>query len=115
MLTQDVNTVEQTNSTFAVNKQYAAINAAYTTRINSKKLNAMQLQAINALYNLVSSVYDCFVYKNVRKHCATVKVQYAKCIANNALYNELMQYCTQNNITVQYNTNTNSVSYVITF
>ena len=105
---------QQNTSKHAQSARFAVIHAAQQNAKNIAKLNAQQLAQANMLYVQVCNAYNSAVYKNIRANCVTIKVAntHSVIIANLHI---LMQYCSTNNIVVQNNVNTASVSYVLAF
>ena len=110
----NVAVTQQSTSKHAQSARFAVIHAAQQNAKNIAKLNAQQLAQANMLYVQVCNAYNSAVYKNIRANCATIKVANTHNV-NIANLHILMQYCSTNNIVVQNNVNTASVSYVLAF
>ena len=105
---------QQSTSKHAQSARFAVIHAAQQNAKHIAKLNAQQLAQANMLYVQVCNAYNSAVYKNIRANCVTVKVKNTHSVNISNLH-VLMQYCSTNNIVVQNNVNTASVSFVLAF
>lgn len=104
---------EQTASTHAANARFAFLDAQERTRKHASELDATQLARVNELYELVCDTYNSIVYKNIRKHCATIKVANKNANASITALEHLMQWCERHAVTLQHNVRTHSISYVL--